>query len=213
MRNKKIVCELLEKLKSQMTTTTELKIFEEFEKKLKSTFEIEGEEWRNIKNFDGDYKISNFGKVKSFKNGSEHILKPCLTENGYHRVQLSKNGKSFKFFVHVLVAQEFIEKIENKNFVNHKDGNKLNNFAENLEWVTHSENQKHAFKTGLHKNPEGSKNPSSKFTYEEIKYIRKNYKQYDREFGKNGLAKKFNVCHTTIFKIISNRSYKNVDEN
>ena len=112
------------------------------------------EEWRDIKNYEGLYQISNYGRVRSFlkKDISSYgkILKP--TENkGYLQVGLHKNKKGKKFFVHRLVARAFIKNLEGKPQINHIDGNKKNNNVNNLEWCNNSENQIHAYKTGLKK--------------------------------------------------------------
>ena len=77
---------------------------------------------------------------------NERILKQSANENGYRRVQLSKNGKIKCFQVHRLVALAFVPNIENKTQVNHIDENKENNKADNLEWVTARENNNY----GMH---------------------------------------------------------------
>jgi hypothetical protein len=87
---------------------------------------------RFVKKWDGLRKIERCFKKQS------------LCNSGYLRVNLSKNGSNKKHLVHRLVAIEFIENPFNKSYVNHKDGNKLNNNASNLEWVTKSENTIHA---------------------------------------------------------------------
>lgn len=104
--------------------------------------------WRTFiyENQKTQYAISNDGKVKNEKTGKE--LKQ-QTQNGYCHVTLSINKKPKRFRVHRLVALTFIPNPDNKSFVNHKDGNRQNNTVENLEWVTSSENTKHAIKNGL----------------------------------------------------------------
>ena len=106
--------------------------------------------WKDIPEYEGIYQVSNTGKVKRIDK-KEKMLKNNLCGNGYYYVYLSKNGKVRKFKVNRLVAQAFIENPENKPFVNHIDGDKLNNNVENLEWVTQSENMLHAYKYGLRK--------------------------------------------------------------
>jgi hypothetical protein len=103
-------------------------------------------EWRPVKGFEDLYQINNIGHVM---NRHHRLLTPRMNNAGYMRVGLYKNNKSHYLFVHRLVAQTFVEQEESKVFVNHKDGNKLNNSADNLEWVTPSENNIHAVKTGL----------------------------------------------------------------
>jgi hypothetical protein len=99
------------------------------------------EQWKDIKNYEGLYEISSIGNVKR----GDRYLKPRFSHNGYYRIGLCKNSKQKWFQVHRLVAEAFIENPENKNQVNHKDGNKINNDINNLEWMTNSENIKHAY--------------------------------------------------------------------
>lgn len=122
------------------------------------------EEWVAIKDFEGLYDISNFGRVKSLKRlvyktdrrkgtsfGSFYADKILSQDEsrGYLIVTLSKNSKSKRCSVHRLVASHFIANPENKKTVNHKKGIKKDNRAWELEWNTHSENNKHAFDKGL----------------------------------------------------------------
>jgi hypothetical protein len=94
----------------------------------------------------GIYTIHSNGQV--YSNKSKKFLKPII-ENGYYRVGLSFNGKSKTYKLHRLIAECFIEKVEGKTQINHKDCNKLNNDVSNLEWCNNSENQLHAYKYGL----------------------------------------------------------------
>lgn len=118
------------------------------------------EEWRDIKGYEGLYQVSNIGNVRSVTHTTVHrdgkvvryegkTLTPHNGDNGYKCVNLSKNGLVNLANVHRLVAETFLPKDDGKNVVNHKDGNKHNNTVENLEWVTCSENSKHAVRTGL----------------------------------------------------------------
>lgn len=95
--------------------------------------------WKKIKGFE-NYQISNFGNVKSFYFGNEILRKTKMSKDGYVSVILTIKGKQKNCFIHRLVAEAFVEKIEGKNFINHKDENKSNNVVSNLEWVTHEEN-------------------------------------------------------------------------
>ena len=95
--------------------------------------------WRPIPDYEGFYEVSNTGKVKSVYR-YKRILKPMISNTGYERVDLFKNKNRKQFSVHRLVAMTFVSNPEAKPFVNHKDENKLNNAADNLEWVSHVEN-------------------------------------------------------------------------
>jgi len=110
------------------------------------------EVWKDINGYEGDYKVSNTGKVFSIKSGKE--LKIRKQSNGkYFCVILCRHGFLKMHRVHRLVALSFIPNPDNKRQVNHKDCNSLNNNADNLEWATASENLKHAFKYGRLKPP------------------------------------------------------------
>ena len=94
------------------------------------------EEWKEIKGYP-NYMVSNMGNVKSLGNNKtkkEKILKLSVDKIGYLFVGLCKNGVQKKYFVHRLVAQAFIQNPNNYSQVNHKDENKQNNYAQNLEW-------------------------------------------------------------------------------
>lgn len=99
-----------------------------------------------------NYEINNYGEVRNRK--TKRILKQETTYRGYKRVRFTINDDGRHKYVHRLVADTFFDGDHEGLDVNHIDGNKSNNFIGNLEWVTRSENIKHAFKTGL-KKPRG----------------------------------------------------------
>lgn len=100
--------------------------------------------WRDIIGYEGRYQISNKGNVRFFD--SRIIIGQSKHPKGYKQVGLYKCGKSRSFLVHRLVAINFIENSSNFPQVNHIDGNKENNNAENLEWCSNSYNQLHRIK-------------------------------------------------------------------
>lgn len=122
---------------------------------------MENEIWEDIVGYEGLYQVSNLGRVKSLSRdipakglgyqrvNPEKVLKPGLYSNGYLFVVLCVNYKKSQQLIHRIVAKTFIENIELKPDVNHKDGNKKNNNENNLEWVTKKENTQHAIKLGL----------------------------------------------------------------
>ena len=105
------------------------------------------EEWRDIKCYEGLYKVSNYGRVKSTKN---NIILKNIVSKGYFQVSLHNKGRK-NFKVHRLVGLIFIPNPKKLLEINHIDGNKLNNRIDNLEWCTRQENQIHAYETELQK--------------------------------------------------------------
>jgi hypothetical protein len=128
--------------------------------------------WKDIVGFEGLYKISNLGRVMSCRSANHKdkkpiIMKPSVSNTGYHHVQLYKNKKAYTMTIHRMVATAFIDNPSNKPEVNHIDGIKSHNAVDNLEWVTIGENQRHAIKLGL-RSPspmtgrKGKESPTSK---------------------------------------------------
>jgi len=103
---------------------------------------------KQIKGFE-NYLITLDGKV--FSLYTMKFIKSRVTNAGYQQIQLFNKSNYKYFLVHRLVADAYISNDENKEQVNHMDGNKLNNLACNLEWMTRSENQQHCSDTGLRK--------------------------------------------------------------
>jgi hypothetical protein len=95
--------------------------------------------WKEIEGYNGDYLISNHGRVKSFKrNKNGIIMKPSVNKTNYLYLELKYNTKRKKFYIHRLVAESFIKNSnpDKYNQVNHIDENKQNNYFENLEWCS-----------------------------------------------------------------------------
>lgn len=100
---------------------------------------MEEEVWASIEGYN-DYKVSNWGRVKSYKRGREYILKCTINKDGYYVVSLCKNGTVRQHLVHRLVANAFIPNPERLPTVNHLDEHKLNNHVDNLEWSSIRDN-------------------------------------------------------------------------
>lgn len=120
---------------------------------------------KQIKNFN-KYYVDNYGNVYSTNHNRIIKLKQSLMPNGYMHIGLHKNNKAYNKYVHRLVAEAFIPNPENKKDVNHKNGIRTDNRVENLEWVSRSENQLHAYRILKRKAPWtgkfGKDNPGSK---------------------------------------------------
>ena len=99
--------------------------------------------WKDISGYEGLYQISSDGDVMSLRK--KKIMKP-FDNNGYLRIGLSKDGKRKNYLIHRLVAKAFLVKGVDENEINHIDLNKKNNSYKNLEWVTGSQNVRHAVK-------------------------------------------------------------------
>lgn len=166
--------------------------------------------WKPIEFAEG-YLISNFGRVRSLHKGQDRILKLSHTKDGYVKCGICIHGSPCRFRVNRLVAEAFIPNPDNKPTVNHLDGNKDNNRADNLEWATLSEQMYHAYERGLKKPIQGTSHTSSKLSEDDVRYIRSHYKPHDKEFGMFALAEKFGVGSCCIKRVVNRVSYKNVE--
>lgn len=144
-----------------------------------------------------DYEITKEGQV--INKITNHILKPQPNAKGYLRVSIGKQ----LMFVHRLVAEKYIPNPENKEQVNHIDGDKTNNRVENLEWVSNQENRNHAVKNKLHLQGEACKH--AKLTEENVKYIRTHSNIPNVIF-----AEKFNVSIGTISDVKNYKTWKHI---
>ena len=142
-----------------------------------------------------DYQITYDGRVINKKWGKE--VKPQPNGKGYLRVKIAGKLR----FVHRLVAEKYIPNPWNKPQINHKDGNKLNNRADNLEWVTNQSNRDHAVMNDLVVH--GERCPWAKLKLEDVKYIREHPELRDIE-----LASLFGVARNTVNCVRKGKSWK-----
>lgn len=166
--------------------------------------------WKPAVGYEDNYEVSNLGRIRNRKG---YVMKPALRKDGYHWIYLASKTAPNNASVHRLVAKAFIPNPDNKPQVNHKDGNKTNNCVSNLEWVTQSENVRHAYANGLisDKSPEGVANI--------VAAARKSLKKYcnipiicentGQEFeSMHHAAVYYNVDDTTIQNIVRNVTVK-----
>lgn len=125
--------------------------------------------WKDAIGYEEEYEVSNLGNVRRKQKNLIQKISP----NGYYTLSLSKEGTCKTELVHRLVAKAFIENDGNKEQVNHKDCDKLNNKLINLEWVTHEENMKHSVENGRQRDQSGENNSRVKLTEKDILFIRK----------------------------------------
>lgn len=170
------------------------------------------EEWKPVPEYEGRYEVSNLGRVRSFlfcRTG--RIMKPDIGTNGYPQVHLQFK-KTWR--VHRLVATMFLPNPLALPVVNHKDGNKRNPAAANLEWSTHSDNMRHSWKDlGTYRNrvmalQRGENNRNSKLTAIQIVQIRTAYGAGNVSHEK--LAERFGVSKPAIGQIVRRRTWTHV---
>lgn len=176
-----------------------------------SAMNLPDEDWRDIQGYEGSYQVSNMGRIRSLdrtvikSNGLRQdfcgkIMKQEVGRNGYLFIKFRKNGVKSCFTPHRLVAVHFIENPKSKPEVNHKDGNKWNNTAENLEWNTRGENMQHSYNIGL--SHSGEKHWKSKLRKKDIPKIRE---MYLSGIGQSEISRVFSVSRRTIANVINGK--------
>lgn len=164
--------------------------------------------WKDVPGFEGIYQISNRGRLKSFKQfKSGKILSNTNKHGWYFTYVLRHKGKIQTQRIHRLVAGAFIPNPQKKPQINHKDLNKQNNHVDNLEWVTCSENAKHAVKAkpsmiaGMnHYNKYVKTYPIYQFSIEG-EFLSEYTSSIDAQ-GKTG------VCYRNILQVANKDEYK-----
>lgn len=179
------------------------------------------EVWKDIKGYEGHYQVSDCGRVKSlarivekrngyFGNKKENFLKPSKNRKGYLNVKLCKKTDGIyiekSVLIHRLIANEFLENPLNKPQVNHKNGIKDDNRADNLEWATGSENVIHSLENKLKIPQKGSEHGMSKLTEKEVLEIR----TIGRTKTLKEVAKIYNVDMSLISLILLKKAWKHL---
>lgn len=166
--------------------------------------------WKDIPGYEGLYQVSNLGRIKSFPTNRRKwvkILKQKLTKDGYYENTLYKDGKCKFIRTHRIVAMAFLKKDKIRNEVNHKDGNKINNNVENLEWVTSSENQKHAYKLGLQKISGGAILNRKKIKCIELNITKESINEMQRYLCEKGYTKSKRLNRLSTIINSKNKKY------
>ncbi len=171
--------------------------------------------YRDIPEYPG-YRVGSDGSVWSCRiRGARSCacssrwrqICPARHEHGYHEVRLrSIDQKSRSFKVHRLVAAAFVPNPELKPEINHKNGDKTDNSASNLEWATRSENIFHAFRTGLKTSRHGEQCSWAKLTEPDVRLIR----QIGNGQTRVSLARMFSVSPFAIYGILAGKTWRHV---
>lgn len=175
------------------------------------------EEWLAVLGYEGLYEVSNLGRVRTiarinvYKNGRSHLqpgmlLRPRLSNKGYLRVGLWKDGRSRGHSVHVLVAAAFVGPRPPGLTVDHNDGNRLNNLFSNLEYITPKEQIARAIARGT-RDFQGEKHPGAKLTEKDVIEIRR--------LGLEGMTKTdigdlFGVTRHMIARILNGKNWRHI---
>jgi predicted XRE-type DNA-binding protein len=178
------------------------------------------EEWKSIVDYEGYYDVSTMGNVRRssrvqvYSDGrifhfNKKIISKYICNNGYYTVGLTRDSKTIQYSIHRIMAIAFIPNPDNKPEVNHKDGIKLNNTLDNLEWNTTKENAIHAVLNGL--TPIGEKRWNAKLSNEQVINIRKLF--FTNKIRQSAISKLYGVPRRCISKIINNITYKYIKNN
>lgn len=162
------------------------------------------ETWVDVKGYEGFYKVSNRGNVKSMHCGKERILKQGYYKGFYPVVVLAKNGTKKTHKVHSIVAKNFLGDCPKGFEIAHLDGDKNNNNVENLKYCSCSENNMHKHLHG--KMPCGQKAYNAKLTDDYVVYIRKNKDKHTQKY----FGKMFGVDQSIISRALRGENWKHV---
>lgn len=172
---------------------------------------MEQEIWKSIKTYEGLYEVSNLGRIKSLSKRwsvgikKETVLRPSISKAGYLRVVLCHNSIKKHITIHKLVATHFCTNDNGNKIINHKNGIKSDNRADNLEWCTYSENALHAFSQGLVKPQKGERNGNTKIKEQDVSKIKRLYKEERLSQIKIGLI--FGISQTQVGRIVNNKRW------
>ena len=167
--------------------------------------------WKPVVGYEGVYQVSDLGRVKRIARGKGatpgRLLKPQRNRSGYLAVNLSYRGKRKSYEVHRLVALAFIDPSPGKAQVNHKNGVRTDNGVSNLEWVTRSENAKHAYRVlGVKpRRPHGERSARAKLTDADVLELRHLYSTGN--YTQKELGARFGITQTTVSSIIHGKTW------
>lgn len=165
--------------------------------------DLQGEVWMDVVGFEGLYKVSNIGRVRSSRRGT--IMIPHPLKDGYLRIRLRKEGKDFSFLVHRLVAMAFIPNPNNYDTINHKDFNTQNNCVENLEWCTQKYNNKYSRDAGHYHYSEKAREAAKRNRKISDELAIKIFDDYKKGMKQADLASKYDVTRAFVCRLVHGR--------
>ena len=178
---------------------------------------------KDIEGYEGSYAVTNQGQIWSypktvkvgsnggFRHDDGKWLSATKAKSGKNhlRVYLAKDGIKTAMLVHRAVASAYIENINSFPFINHIDGDPMNNSVDNLEWCTAKQNAQHATNMGMNMPPvqKGNRNSQAKLTEDQVRAIRR---QYEQVKNCSAIARTYGVCPKTVNDIIHNKRWSNL---
>ncbi len=169
------------------------------------------EEWKQVPNY-SSYHCSNTGLIKTFNwkgSGQTRIMKPALSSCGYLQTMLKRDdGRTHTIKVHRIVAQTWIENVDDKPCVNHKNGAKDCNHVDNLEWCTVQENNAHAKENGLQYILKGEEIGNSILNEKQVLEIRDKFIPW--VVKRKMLAEEYGVTEATIKDVLRRRTWTHI---
>ncbi len=168
------------------------------------------ERWLPVPGFEGVFEVSDQGRVcrviSTYGRPTRRLRRLERIKDGYLRVSLQHHGREVRVLVHRLVAMAFLGNCSGKFEVNHKDGNKSNNAASNLEYVTPRENIRHSIeKLGVQR-ASGERHPMSKLSWKQVGEIRARWES--GHVTKKQIALEYRVSESTVGRAINGRSWR-----
>jgi hypothetical protein len=171
------------------------------------------ERWRPIRDFEGIFEVSDQGNVRRivsrYLNPRVSLLKQETHKQGYKRIHFRQNGRGRRALVHVLVAEAFLGEQPAGTQINHIDGDKANNRADNLEFVTPSRNVRHSLDVLGVQRAKGERNGMASLTDEQAQQIRMMHKT--GRYKQVELARMFNTSPTVIGRLLLRKTWRHID--
>lgn len=173
--------------------------------------------WVPVPGYEGLYEVAKSGLLRSLprkcktKNGATQVrpgrLLGHVTAAGYKAARLTDStGATRRKYVHQLVLEAFVGKCPAGLQALHGEGGACDNSLRNLRWGTPAQNQLDRFRDGT--DGCGERNPLAKLTAKAVRFIKKNYISYDREFGSSALARKFGVSQGAVWLVLSGKTWR-----